>query len=175
MQSIQVLAVHLFSTCLTGSLNQPIPGWARLRLINSCICIIRDCVDTISAYAAEQIENIGGPLTRQNCCTLHLCTLHCVVNFLLCRWAPKQSTCCVFMGWLDGTCYRRGCGVFSSILRICYVYNNAFTVQVRTRLLPCLELFFTHGLKRSFDLLSLGDRHVWSVILLCFVLNMQLV
>jgi hypothetical protein len=35
-------------------------GWPRLRLVNSCICILRECVEAILAHTAERIQCIDG-------------------------------------------------------------------------------------------------------------------
>ena len=31
-------------------------GWSRLRLLNSVVCVVRDCVDTILSHAAEHAD-----------------------------------------------------------------------------------------------------------------------
>jgi len=33
-------------------------GWSRLRLLNSVVCVVRDCVDTILSHAAEHADRI---------------------------------------------------------------------------------------------------------------------
>lgn len=139
------------STTRGGSSSRGAMGWSRLQLINSCLSVVRDCVDIILSHAAERSERIDRSASQweqipDNRHDQARSTQRGELQTATCSGSTPRG---VFL-WDDSMAQVIGADI------------------VRGRLLPCISLFLKHGLQRKFELQALGSdraRHPWPVLL----------
>ncbi len=139
------------STSGGASSNRSAIGWSRLQLINSCLSVVRDCVDIILSHAAERSERIDSSASQweqipDNRHDQEGSSPHGELESTTCSVSTPRG---VFL-WDDSMAQVIGADI------------------VRGRLLPCISLFLKHGLQRKFELQALGSdraRHPWPVLL----------
>ena len=133
-------------------------GWSRLQLINSCLSVVRDCVDLILSHAAEHSARIDRSASQwEQAQAQGQGAVPADVDVDADAEEPETTSSRVSVSTPRGV----------------FLWDDSMAEVigadiVRARLLPCLSLFLKHGLQRKFELQALGSdraRHPWPVLL----------